>query len=141
MKKFFTRLALLAFLFCSLDGSATHLMGGNLSYSFVSFNAGNNTYTYSVELRIYRYCTGMTTGLDPSMSLGAYHENPAFPNADKILAGTFTLPLVSQRFITPPNPNPNCTFVSNVCVEEGIYRTTIILAASTGGYHLLVELC
>jgi hypothetical protein len=67
MKKVFTRIALMFLLCISTNSNATHLMGGNLSYSFVSFNPGNNTFTFAVEMRIYRYCTGMTTGLDPSM--------------------------------------------------------------------------
>jgi hypothetical protein len=98
--------------------------GGNLSYTFVSFNPGNNTYTYTVELRIYRYCATGSSGLDDTVFMGAYYESASL---SKTLAQTVPIPLVSQQFITPPNPNPNCSFASNVCVEEGVYRTNMVL--------------
>src|SRR5204863_7981861 len=74
MKKVFTHVALLILLCCATKSYSTHLMGGNLSYTFVSFNPGNNTYTYTVELRIYRYCASGSSGLDDTMYMGAYYE-------------------------------------------------------------------
>jgi len=141
MKKVLTHCALLLLLCCATKSDATHLMGGNLSYSFVSFNPGNNTYTYSIELRIYRYCAMGSSGLDDTMFLGAYFENASLPLANKVLAQQSGIPLVSSQFINPPNPDPNCTFGSNVCVEEGVYRTNIVLGPSAGGYHLIVQRC
>jgi hypothetical protein len=138
MKKVFTQVALLLLLCCATKSYSTHLMGGNLSYTFVSFNPGNNTYTYTVELRIYRYCTGATSGLDDTMFMGAYYESASLA---KTLAQQIPLPLVSQQFITPPNPNPNCNFASNVCVEEGVFRANMVLGPSATGYHLIVQRC
>lgn len=141
MKNLFRYAIVACLLFISTKSFSTHLMGGNLTYSFVSYNIGSNTYTYNIELRIYRYCTGATSGLSLQENLGVYNENPLSPNASKILAGTFIIPLAKSTFITPPSPNPNCTVGANVCVEEGVYTTSITVNASTGGYHLMVDRC
>lgn len=126
---------------CHLQSQATHLMGGNMTYTYVSFNPANNTHTYQVTLKIYRYCTGTTAALDATTEIGAYAHNPIQPNANKQLVTSVVLPLISQSFIQPPSSNPNCSFTTTACVEEGIYQGNVTLAASTGGYHLIADRC
>src|SRR6185436_5155749 len=140
MKQKYAILLCIAMLCSALNSFSSHLMGGNITYSFVGFNSGNSTYSYAITLKIYRYCNSMTQ-LDNQVNLGAYFHNPAQPNAAKVLATSTIMPLISQQFITPPSSNPNCTFNANVCVEEGVYADTIQLSASTGGYHLMVDRC
>ena len=141
MKTLSSLVIILLLLFSTTQLRATHLMGGNMTYSYVSFNPANNTHTYQITLKIYRYCTGQTASLDFSMEVGVYAHNPLFPNANKQLVTTVNLPLISQSFIQPPSSNPNCNFTANACVEEGIYQANVTLASSLGGYHLTADRC
>ncbi|MGI8894010.1 MAG: hypothetical protein ACR2GN_11220, partial [Bacteroidia bacterium] len=127
--------------FVPLSMKATHLMGGNMTYTYVSFNPQNNTHTYQITLKIYRYCTGNTADLDFNTTIGIYAHDPLFPNANKQLVTTVTAPLISQSFIQPPSSNPNCSFSANACVEEGIYQANVTVASSLGGYHLTADRC
>ncbi len=120
---------------------ASHIMGGNLSYTYSGYNAGTNKHIFDVTLKMYRYCAPGSSNLPNSLDLGVYDEDPANPGADKVRNSTFTLPLIENSFITPPNANDSCTFLPNVCVEEGIYSFTIGLDPSIGGYHLIVDRC
>ncbi len=127
-----------------VPAQATHLMGGNLTYVYQGFNVATNKYTYQVNLKIYRYCGNITPAPSPlptSQGLGVYIEDAANPNAAKIRHLSVTLPLVSSQFITPPNPNPSCTFVPNECIEEGVYQATIQVDPSGGGYQLIADRC
>ena len=128
---------LLVLLGLSLNSSASHLMGGDVTYSFTSYNASTNLYTYSIRVEVYRYCdssSGTTpTQLDQSITMGIYSQNPTLPNANKSLYNSLTLNLTSLTYITPPSTNPNCHIGSTVCVQQGIYTASIALPPSTGG--------
>lgn len=139
---------LLAFLLFSFafEANGSHLMGGNVTYTFIGYNSNTNLYTYKITAKIYRYCDSTGTGgtpaaLDNQMTTGIYPQNPFLPNANKSLYTTLTLPLLSANYIVPPSNNPNCTVGSNVCVQEGVYQNTINLPPSTGGYHLIIDRC
>ena len=136
---------LLVLLGLSLNSSASHLMGGDVTYSFTSYNASTNLYTYSIRVEVYRYCdssSGTTpTQLDQSITMGIYSQNPTLPNANKSLYNSLTLNLTSLTYITPPSTNPNCHIGSTVCVQQGIYTASIALPPSTGGYHLIYDRC
>lgn len=121
----------------------THIMGGNLSYTFTGYNAGTNKYTFDITLKVYRYCQGTPapSPLPINLPLGVYDQDTANPTADKIRNSFFSMPLVESSFITPPNANDSCTFLPSVCVEEGIYIISISLDPTPGGYHLIVDRC
>lgn len=123
----------------TFNANATHLMGGNMYYEYLGL--GPNGYDYHVTLKVYRYCAPGSSQLPNSMQLGAYIENPSLPLANKVLQSTYTMPLISQQIIQPPNANDSCAFLPNECVEEGIYEVDITLPASTGGYQLIAQLC
>ncbi|MEP7171473.1 MAG: hypothetical protein ABI855_19035, partial [Bacteroidota bacterium] len=131
---------LLLFLISSREADSTHLMGGSLTYE----HTGTGVSSYHVTLKIYRYCdqtNGNTAPLDGSMMLGVYTQDSLNASAPKDWYETDDMPIISQQFITPPNPSPNCTFTTTACVEEGIYETDIFLPPNSGGYHLVVERC
>ena len=133
-------LAAIIFIFSFGQSEATHLMGGNLSYENVGFNVGLNQYEFKVTLVIYRLCDPGSSNLPASQDLGVYLENPANPTTKSRVA-SYTIPITSQQFIDPPNPGDSCSFVPNVCVEEGIYEITIFLDPTTTGYYLLSDRC
>ena len=144
MKNIFTKLALvLLIIIQSQTLRASHLMGGNLGYTYIGLQP-NGSYRYTVKLELYRFCGTATPSPSPlpaNMKLGVYNEDPANPNADKVLQLSTTAPLIFQQFIDPPNANDTCTFTPNACVEQGIYEITIDLPASPNGYHLLMDRC
>lgn len=146
MKHTFTRLTLfILFLFTITQSNASHLMGGNLGYTYQGLQS-NGKYRYTVTLQLYRFCGTATPSPSPlpqDMELGVYNQDPANPNADKILItnGNYTVPKISQQFISPPSPNDSCTFTANACVEQGIYQIIIDVPPSASGYHLIMDRC
>jgi gliding motility-associated-like protein len=140
------RLLRLAFCFASIcilfpfTVNATHLMGGNLTYEYLGLNGGGS-YDYRITLTIYRLCDGGSALLPNSTQMGVYQDNPSNPSGDKSRVTFTTLNLISQQFITPPSGNDSCTFAPNVCVEEGVYQTTISLVSSINSYYLIADRC
>jgi gliding motility-associated-like protein len=129
-----------AFLMSTQTVSATHLMGGNMTYEYLGLNSGTGLYDYRITLKIYRLCDPGSSQLPNSTSLGAYQDNPGNPGLKQRIANA-TLNLISQQAIVPPNAGASCSFAPNVCVEEGVYQTTISVPANTTGYHFMADRC
>ncbi len=132
-------IALFSCLLSAYNANATHLMGGNLTYTYLGQTGSN--YNYEVTLKLYRYCASGSSQLPNNMDLGIYEEDTLNPGADKNLVSSTTMPLISQQFITPPSSDTSCNFTTVVCVEEGVYQTTISVPATIGGYHLISDRC
>lgn len=128
-------------LFFLTDVQASHLMGGNLSYEYLGINGSTGNYDYRVTLTIYRLCDPGSSQLPPTMLLGAYQDDPGNPSGNKLLLNDIAMPLISQQFIQPPNANDSCTFLPNVCVEEGIYQGVIGVPANSTGYYFIADRC
>lgn len=149
MKHTFTRITLCVLLFLTSIQltEASHLMGGNLGYTYGGLQtSGQNAgkYKYTVKLELYRFCGTATpnpSDLPNNMTLGVYREDAANPNADKIKENDYTAPKISQQFINPPSANDSCTFTANACVEQGIYIVDIFVPASSSGYQLIMDRC
>lgn len=107
--------------------SATHLVGGEITYSCL----GNND--YEITLTIYRDCN-VTTGFDDPVSIAVYDfSNTLIANLRPGILSQSTLP------ITAPN---NCSALPNtVCTEKAIYKTTINLPPKLGGYTIVHQRC
>lgn len=138
MNKILPALILFSCFFYKIS-DATHLMGGDLTYKYLG-STGTN-FNYQVTLKLYRYCAGGSSSLPFNMNLGVYEEDQLNPNADKNLVSIVTLPIISQQFIIPPPSSASCSFTTVVCIEEGVYRVTISVPASVGGYHLISDRC
>lgn len=128
-------------LFLSYQASASHLMGGNLTYEYLGLNGTSGLYEYRVTLYVYRLCDPGSSNLPNTMNFGAYQDNPGNPGGDKQLLSSITLPLLSQQFIQPPNANDSCTFLPSVCVEEGIYQNVVSLPSNTTGFYFIADRC
>jgi gliding motility-associated-like protein len=129
-----------AFLMTTQTASATHLMGGNMTYEYLGLNSGTGLYDYRVTLKIYRLCDPGSSQLPNSTSLGVYQDNPGNPALKQRIA-LATLNLISQQAIVPPNAGASCSFAPNVCVEEGVYQTTISVPANSTGYYFMADRC
>ncbi|MCW5906719.1 MAG: gliding motility-associated C-terminal domain-containing protein [Chitinophagales bacterium] len=126
-------LTILLFACCTLVVNATHIVGGFISYRFLSGT------TYEVKMTIYRDCNSATPfdgvpGSTTDAILGIFVENT------NNLFNTVNLinPVITT--IQPPN-NPCLQTNASVCVEQGVYTTTITLPSSTTGYTLIHERC
>lgn len=124
-------LILLAFLFIiPFKGLATHIVGGVITYTY---NGGNN---YTVSMILYRDC---------GAGSAAYPATVTF----QVLQADGSLFTPSRNFtanggtVTPiPPVLPPCATTPSVlpCVEQRIYTTTVNLAPSPGGMHLVFQL-
>ncbi|MBK9048559.1 MAG: gliding motility-associated C-terminal domain-containing protein [Bacteroidetes bacterium] len=123
------------------SAKATHLMGGELTYTYSGpFQGGS---FYDVKLIVYRYCdsTGaIPAALDPQMYLGIYITDSLNPSPSKIWYSTEILPLIGSDVVAY-SPNSNCTFEASACIERGEYTVTILLPDNIEGFHLSVERC
>ena len=140
MKNKFLQVTLIIVLatFSALNSFATHLMGGSLNYTYVSFNAATQTATYDVVITMYRRCDGTSSNFTQNVNLGAYIENTLVTNKVLFLS-TSVGPVDTSRVVLPSGGG--CTFNPNVCVEKGVYSTTISLPFQAQGYYLIADQC
>src|SRR4051812_12742039 len=104
----------------SLHLEATHIVGGEIYYD----NLGANN--YKITLKVYRDCINGQVGLD----------NPAFVtiyDVSNVVVTTLNMNLLSQANVPPSINNPCIQTPNNVCVEEGIYQSTVNLPPKVGG--------
>ena len=119
---------------------ASHLMGGSISYEFVSIS-GSYQY-YRVTLEMYRDCYNIAPGqttptpFDPTIELGIYYDNSGYSRYSVV-----TISLSSEISIQPPAGGSGCAFVPNVCIRKGIYTTVITIPKSNSGFYLFHERC
>ena len=113
----FALFALCAMLVSSMRGTATHLVGGELTYEFVGQN-GQGENEFEIHCFIYRDCSSNNsngTGFDASAAVGIYQGNNLF----QVASGTLNPALITD--VIPENPN-NCAFLpEDLCVERAEY--------------------
>ncbi len=115
-------------LFSNTYSFATHIIGGELTYSCL----GNNR--YEISLTVYRDCA---TGRPP-------YDNPAYIgifSSDNVLLDTIKM---TRRDTLKLNPvlNDTCLVIPpNVCVSTTTYKDTITLLPRAGGYILAYQRC
>ncbi len=107
---------------------ADHITGGEMYYTFLGKNNGQNQ--YAVTLKLYMRC-----------SSGRPFNNPTIVSIfDKVTGTRFTdlfVNLSKQENISlPVNSNPCITNPPSVCYDVGYYNFNVALPASTHGYVL-----
>lgn len=107
---------------------ASHIIGGEINYSCL----GNGL--YSVTITVYRDCYTGIPPFDSPLYLSVYDHNGTFVSSSSLLVQQIT-PV--PAFIN----NPCSQFPVDLCVEEGIYTTTLNLPPNNGGYHLVYQRC
>jgi gliding motility-associated-like protein len=113
----------------SFKNFAYHIVGGEIYYDCLG---GNN---YRITLKVYRDC--YTT-------LGAALDNPAIVSifdASGSFINNLSLSLPGSTVLPPIINNPCFTPPVDVCVEEGIYQTTVNLPPLPGGYYIAYQRC
>lgn len=131
--KWFWLLTLTILSACPL--TATHLVGGYLTYRFIGTNGSSSQ--YRVTLYVYRDCifdnTDNEVPFDKQITLCIYNSNRVF-----YLSRTIDL-IKSQK--VDPVGNTTCPEVKSACLDQGLYETTITLPNNSTGYHLKWERC
>ena len=121
-------LLFILFLFCSKRATATHIVGGELTYSCL----GNNQ--YEISLTLYRDCVNGVPPFDPIAYIGVFGSDNKLLQTVKI----------ARRDTLKLNPvlNDSCLVIPpNVCVSTTTYKDTITLLPRAGGYVLAYQRC
>ena len=133
------RLLLYLILIVPLHSFATHLLGGEITYKHVSYNAGTNTNTYKIQVNMYRDCQYGQALLDDTIDIGFYEK----------VSGSKRLSFMLQ--LGPPdssNVDPfsgadykYCKKLPVACMQVGNYYGNIDLPVSNYGYDMLYVRC
>jgi len=119
------------FLACTVHGFATHILGGEMSYTYL----GNDN--YQVRLRLYRDCgpdNTNNTALDATAIIGIFNSTGGL-----VSTTTFTLPGETPMPVVVSSP---ClTAPPSICTRQGVYTGVIHLPSGTGGYTLAYQRC
>ena len=111
----------------TLELTAAHLVGGEISYQCV----GNNV--YEVTLRIYRDCNSQGAPFDATAPIGIF-KGSTLLRTEYASRGPITqLPTTVS--------NPCLTVPPNVCTEWAIYVKQIYLPPSSDGYTITYQRC
>lgn len=123
------RFFLIIFLFISLNGYASHIVGGEMYYDCLGGDQ------YRITLKLYRDC----------LSDGAQFDDPlpiTIFNGNNVNIGGFTITYPgSINLDVNFNNNPCVTAPSDICVEEAVYTKIVTLPPSTNGYTLAYQRC
>jgi len=131
VKKFYFIFFLLTLL--KVDCFSKHIVGGEIIYDDLG---GNN---YRITLKVYRDCFSDGAPFDglnntPVALITVYDSDSNLVNSYNIGA-----PVITN--IPPTLNNPCIEVPTNVCVEEGVYTTTINLPPLAGGYYIIYQRC
>ena len=123
------------FLFCLLVSTklgATHLVGGFISYEYMSSSSGGTR--YMVTVTVYRDCKQGSINLADDIDLCIYRrDNNAYVRTEKFAIST-------REFVKPPG-RTDCPEVANACLERGIYRHPVTLPTNSFGYFIQYQVC
>ena len=128
MKKLSILILSLCF-FLVFKANATHIIGGEMNYTYLGSN------NYLIKLTIYRDCLTGQAAYDNPASVGIF-------NASGILVQNLDIPF-SGSTVVDPDINYYCGLVipTNVCVETSTYTFQVNLPPIAGGYTLEYQRC
>ncbi len=127
-------LSLLA-LFNSITPSfASHIMGGELCYTFLGYNPSNGYLRYQIQACMYRDPGGIDCPDAFDLTIEVREDVPGYPVV--VTSG------VSKQsvFVSAPPLPPTCNFSwEKPSVERCCYTATIEIPPSINGYHIVVS--
>lgn len=131
----FSKLLLFILVFSAPKLYASHIVGGEITYECLGFNATTQIGTYRIRMWVYRDCFNGQTGFDFDAPLGVFDATTnAFVTDFNIGNPVITnIPIVS--------PDPCLQAPTNLCVEQGYYEATINLPFRQNGYILTYQRC
>lgn len=121
-------IGLLIFISSPILLNASHIIGGKVTYRYLSTNK------YELKLTIYRDCSDIYD-----------FDNPAYlavyDNATNNLITNHSLALFHRDTIHQISPDPCFVPPIGICVEEGYYLDTVLLPINTSGYTIAYQRC
>lgn len=111
---------------------ATHIVGAELFYECTN----PNTNTYSVTLKLYRDCLNGQAPFDAQISLFVFNGTSGLIEQTKTVLAPSQTPQINPNSYGPCVATP-----PQICVEEGIYTTTLVLPPTPGGYDIAWARC
>ncbi|MBP6515544.1 MAG: gliding motility-associated C-terminal domain-containing protein [Chitinophagales bacterium] len=137
MRKHFLLFLFISFFF--FQAEATHIVGGFISYRYISGSQ------YELTMKIYRDCNSATLfdGDDPvnnpvpAATVGLLELN----GGNYTLVNTFSLVDPVIRSLPSTSTNPCLNVPPGICVEEGTYTYTFTVPDPTKTYMLVYERC
>ena len=139
MRKF---LLLLFTVFTVTSAFSRHIVGGELMYEYVSYNAGTNSYTYKLILRLFRdaqNCSAANNCADLPMSamIGIYNND----NGQRV-GSYIDMPRTDFLAPLPIVYSPPCLTNSPVFYYEmATYTVNITVPLNTQGYTAAFQTC
>ncbi|MBL7702666.1 MAG: gliding motility-associated C-terminal domain-containing protein [Ferruginibacter sp.] len=139
MKRF---LAILFFLSFSLNLSASHIVGGEVAYTYLGPGSAPNTSRYSVLLRLFtecnQVCGGNTNVACPPVSpiIGIFINGSPYTRITNL-----TLALVENPQLNLGTYPPCLDVQPIVCYKVNTYMATVTLADNAVGYRLAYQSC
>ena len=121
---------------------ASHIVGGEMTYKFVSRNPATQMITYKITLHVYRDLysvggNGIPTQLDANASIGVYQQ---LPTGSFRTVTTFSTPLRSK--VNLPRPVIPCSETpDDVGAEDGLYEWEQTLRDTNGSYFISYQRC
>lgn len=116
----------------SFQVSATHLVGGYISYQYISENSSG--VKYLITINSYRDCKPNSLGFPTDIDVCVYGKN------DLRLVGTYNFPRLSAVKVQPVG-RTDCPEATQVCLERAIFQREIVLPKSSFGYYVKWEIC
>lgn len=118
---------LLLILLLPVLATASHITGGEMSYTFAGVNLG--LYRYNFTLKLYQRCNS-----------GRQFPNPAiisvFDKTNGLRVMDLSVNLSAEDNISITNPDPCITNPPAVCYDVAYYNFTVSLPSSISGYVL-----
>lgn len=137
---------LMGLLVAPLSTTATHLIGGSLSYTYLGDPNNDGFHTYEVTMTTYQDCNSNNWFTNPggvfplaNVEVGIYEG--ALQGNNLALTQSLFLPLSDSGLVRPNFPD-TCTFgIVDYCVFEVKYSATIDLPVTFSGYHFVYDVC
>ncbi len=132
MQRFFLFIFLTSFLFIPKVQSA-HIIGGMMSYEFISTSNGINK--YRITIRVFRDCQSQGADFDQPAGISIATSEGSYIKTNE----NFSNPTKSN--LTNLFSNPCLVLPPNVCVQEGVYTKIIDLPVINLSYYIIYQRC
>jgi gliding motility-associated-like protein len=116
---------------------ATHLIGGEMTYSCLGYNAATDEYTYEIDLIIYRDCS-------PNNELGTFFDSTAYVGVfqDFELYQLLEIDYPGFFILIDTQVNDTCsTNPSDACVQKAEYITVVNLKFNGEPFDITYQRC
>ncbi|MCH2232255.1 MAG: hypothetical protein MK105_18110, partial [Crocinitomicaceae bacterium] len=124
----FTSKLIMLFALCltTIGAKASHVIGGDFQYKWISTDAANQESTYLITLKVYRDCNATTT-VSSTVDGGLYDL------VTNVQQQSFTLNRDSLNVIPLGD---DCYTPTSICVEENLYSGIVTIPYNSNGYYM-----